>query len=55
MSILVMVTEHGFYPVEAVSFVSMDRQAADHGRLNQHVIRVEDSAGNILWKKHHDA
>jgi len=51
MVILVMVTDQGFYPVDAVSFYSLQKQAKDHGELNQHVKRVEDVDGNILWER----
>lgn len=51
MSMLVMITDRGFYPVEAVPFYSLQKQAADHGELNQHVKRVEDVDGNILWER----
>ena len=26
-------------------------QAEDHGRLNPHVIRIEDTHGNVLWER----
>lgn len=51
MNILVMVTAQGFYPVQAVSFVPLEQQAQDHGMLNDHVLQVEDTEGNILWKR----
>lgn len=53
--LLVMVTERGFYFVAALQSPSLEIQAADHGMLNAHVIRVEDVDGNVLWKRHLDA
>jgi hypothetical protein len=51
IGVLIMITERGFYPVPAVPGHPLRNQAADHGKLNAHVLRVEDIDGNVLWEK----
>ena len=51
MSVLVMITAHGFYPIEAAPSVPLEQQAKDHGELNDHILSVEDSSGNVLWRR----
>ena len=42
-----MFTADGFYPIQP----SEKCKAEDHGRLNDHVIRIEDVAGKVLWRR----
>ena len=45
--IWIMRTANGFYPI-----VPRDQcKPEDHGRLNPHVIRIEDTHGNVLWER----
>lgn len=49
---LVMITVDGnFYPINAVADVPLEQQAADHGLLNDHITRIEDLSGNVLWTR----
>lgn len=48
---LIMVCEEGFYPISVIDGVPLLQQAKDHGELNSHIRRVEDSEGNILWSR----
>ena len=42
-----MRTGDGFYPIQP-----SDRcKPEDHGRLNPHVLSVEDIDGKVLWKR----
>ena len=43
----IMKTKTGFYPIEP----SEKCKPEDHGNLNEHVIQIEDSAGNVLWTR----
>lgn len=51
MSILVMITDEGFYPITALPSPSLEQQAQDNGVLNDHVVRVEDAYGTVLWDR----
>jgi len=42
-----MFTKDGFYPIQP----SARCKPEDHGRLNDHVIRIEDDAGRVLWHR----
>jgi len=42
-----MHTAGGFYPVQPSIFCKPE----DHGKLNGHVLRIEDSAGKVLWER----
>jgi len=49
---MIMVTSSGhFYPIDAVKDIPLSAQAKDHGELNDHVVRVEDCLGNVLWQR----
>ncbi|MNL55924.1 hypothetical protein D3C87_1793740 [compost metagenome] len=37
----------GFYPIQP----SDKCKPEDHGRLNDHVVSIEDLEGNVLWKR----
>lgn len=42
-----MFTKYGFYPIQP----SEQCKPEDHGRLNDHVQRIEDSTGKVLWTR----
>ena len=46
-AIWLMFTEDGFYPIEPSPLC----KAEDHGKLNSHVIRIENLAEEILWER----
>lgn len=46
-TVWIMRTENGFYPV----LPSAKCKPEDHGELNDHVIRIEDTKGNVLWER----
>ena len=48
---LIMVTENGFYPIKASGIKSIEKEAKDHGELNSHIMRVEDTEGKVLWSR----
>ena len=48
---LVMIVEKGFYVIDSVPAVPLEKQARDNGILNSHVNKVEDLNGNILWER----
>jgi len=43
----IMFTASGWYPITP----GQQCKAEDHGRLNPHVIRIEDHEGNTLWTR----
>lgn len=45
--IWIMKTKTGFYPIEP----SEKCKPEDHGRLNDHVMMIEDTDGNVLWTR----
>ena len=45
--IWIMITANGFYPITP----SEKCRPEDHGKLNDHVIRIEDMHGNVLWER----
>lgn len=45
--IWIMLTKDGFYPVEPTKKCKPE----DHGRLNDHVISIQDINGNVLWER----
>lgn len=46
-NVWLMFTEKGFYPIQPSIFCKPE----DHGRLNDHVIRIEDANGKVLWRR----
>lgn len=48
---LLMILQDGWYPVETVEGVPLEKQAKDHGELNDHVMKVTTMDGEILWKR----
>jgi hypothetical protein len=44
-TIWVMRTEDGFYPIQP----STRCKPEDHGRINPHVLSIEDADGKVLW------
>lgn len=45
--IWIMRTKDGWYPIQP----SAKCKPEDHGRLNDHVLSIEDMDGNVLWKR----
>lgn len=46
-TVWIMVTDKGFYPIQP-----SDRCTPEaHGELNDHVIRIEDISGQVLWRR----
>lgn len=46
-TVWIMHTADGWYPIQP-----SDRcRAEDHGKLNPHVLRIEDADGNVLWAR----
>lgn len=45
--------EGGFYPVTALdeSVKSYEQQAKDTGEINDHIIRIENANGRVLWER----
>lgn len=43
----IMIVADGWYPIQPTSRCKPE----DHGRLNDHVIRIEDHAGKVLWTR----
>jgi hypothetical protein len=43
----VMKTKDGWYPIQP----SEKCKPEDHGRLNDHVMSIEDMTGKVLWKR----
>lgn len=41
-----MHTANGFYPIQPSNLCKPE----DHGRLNDHVLRILDAEGNIIWE-----
>jgi len=48
--VLIFVRAEGFYPVQGVRGVPLRQQAEDHAALNPGTLRIEDTAGNVLWR-----
>lgn len=46
-TVWLMVTAGGFYPIQP----STRCKPEDHGFLNDHVIRIEDIDGKVLWSR----
>jgi len=51
VEVLIMRTEKGWYPIEASGTKPLKDEAQDHGMLNAHVSSIEDTEGNVLWRK----
>ncbi len=45
--IWIMHTADGWYPIEP----SEKCKPEDHGKLNDHVLAIEDLNGNVLWSR----
>lgn len=43
----IMHTTDGWYPIQP----SERCRPEDHGRLNPHVLKIEDALGNVLWER----
>ena len=46
-TVWIMRTVTGWYPVQPSDKCTPE----DHGRLNPHVLTIEDTKGNVLWRK----
>lgn len=46
-TVWLMFTKDGFYPIQP----STKCKPEDHGRINDHVIRIEDVNGKVLWER----
>lgn len=46
-TVWLMFTVDGFYPIQP----SVRCKPEDHGFLNDHVTRIEDIEGNVLWQR----
>lgn len=46
-TVWIMFTDDGFYPIQP----STQCRPEDHGRLNDHVLRIEDADGKTLWER----
>ena len=46
-TIWIMKTKHGFYPIQP----SEKCKPEDHGKLNDHVMSIEDGNGKVPWKR----
>lgn len=46
-TVWIMVTAEGFYPIQP----SVRCTPEIHAELNDHVIRIEDAEGNVLWRR----
>lgn len=46
-TIWIMRTRDGFYPIQP----SEQCRPEDHGKLNEHVVSIEDAEGTVLWKR----
>ncbi len=51
MATLIMRCLNGFYPIEASGKKPLAEEAADHGKRNAHILRVENLEGDILWQR----
>lgn len=49
--VLIMIVEKGFYMIESVPDVPLEKQARDNGILNPHVTQVRDFMGKLLWDR----
>ena len=43
----IMRTKDGFYPIQP----SVLCKPEDHGRLNDHIMSIEDAEGNVIWRR----
>lgn len=52
MNILICkVKDEKFYPVEASGEKTLKQEAEDTGKINDHILSIEDIFGNVLWKR----
>lgn len=49
--VLVMLRKEGFYTIDAIEGVPLEKQAEDNAVLNPGTLRVEDWQGNVLWRQ----
>lgn len=46
-TVWVMRTEDGWYPIQPSSLCKPE----DHGRINDHVLSIEDATGAVIWRR----
>jgi hypothetical protein len=46
-TVWLMFTADGFYPIQPSTLCKPE----DHGALNDHVTRIEDADGKVLWRR----
>ena len=46
-TVWLMITADGFYPVQPSIFCKPE----DHGKINDHVLRIEDADGKTIWER----
>ena len=46
-TVWIMRTADGFYPIQPSIFCKPE----DHGRMNDHVLKIEDKDGKTLWER----
>ena len=46
-TVWIMHTAEGWYPIQPSSRCRPE----DHAALNDHVVRIEDVEGNVLWRR----
>jgi hypothetical protein len=46
-TVWLMFTADGFYQIQPSSICRPE----DHGRLNEHIVRIEDADGRVLWRR----
>jgi len=49
--VLLFIRAEGFYPIEAVKGIPLEKQAQDQAMINPGTLRVEDRRGKILWRQ----
>lgn len=46
-TVWIMKVKNGFYPIQPSDHCKPET----HGKLNPHVLSIEDAEGNVLWKR----
>ena len=46
-TVWIMKTEDGFYPIQPSEKCTPE----DHGKLNPHVVEIEDADGKVIWRR----
>lgn len=48
---LLCFTKNGFYIIDTVAGVPLEKQAKDNGEANLHIIRIETVFNEVLWTR----